>query len=474
VSALLLALALQAAPAAAAVPGRCGEPDPCQLPARTDEISLVFLGDSGYGQGGASEWGSHAQSQVAERMAAVCPRPNLIFFLGDNVYWKGSPDLFGPRFDTMYAPLFDVEHQRVHSALGNHDVKGCRLSEQAAFGPRETCAEAFVRLVVEDVERDAGPNSPLLAGDVMERARRVGRGDCPPAFDQAYEQDTDSGTTCFATQALRHAPFGYGMRGGNPLRYYSIDHPAQASTADTRLRVLVTDSNTLRRGPGPSPGTGDEKVLEPAEAEPYTPARWDQLQALWVENQLRTTPAGAWRIAVMHHPPWSPRGCAFKLLGKCAGGHPSDEATRRALTDAYVRRDAAQGVDVHAEHRPDLVIGSHNHFYSRSRPLDATGYPTTVPGQGVRYYVTGGGGAPLYRLLPLHSRYAAAGSYHHFLYMRLRGDQAFHWTIDVKGTVRDGGCFVRGESVDRCIKTGTPESAELVCGEPAPTSGCGK
>jgi hypothetical protein len=213
-------------------------------------------------------------------------------------------------------------------------------------------------------------------------------------------------------------------------------------------------------------------VLEPAVPEPYTPARWDHLQALWLENQLRTTPAGAWRITVLHHPPWSPRGCAFKALGKCVGGHADDEAVMRALAATYVRQDAARGIAVHAEHRPDLVIGSHNHFYARSKPIDPAGYPTAEPGQGVRYFVTGGGGAPLYRLMPLHARFAAAGSYHHFLYLRLRGDQAFHWTIDVRGKVRDGGCFVRGESVDRCITSGGPESDDLVCGAPAPASGC--
>jgi hypothetical protein len=469
VTPLLLALLLQQ-PAAA--PMRCGEPDPCATPAPTDEIAIAFLGDSGYGQGGASEWGSHAQAQVAERLAALCPRPHLVFFLGDNVYWKGSPDLFGPRFDTMYAPLFDAEQRRVHSALGNHDVKGCRLSQQAAFTGTETCADALVRLVVEDVERDAGPGSPLLSPEVMERARSVRRADCPPAFDQAYEQDTESGTTCFATEALRHAPFGYGMRAGNPLRYYSLDHPAQPSGAETRLRMLVVDSNTLRRGPGPPPGTGDEKVLEPAPAEPATAERWDHLQALWLENQLQTAPADSWRIAVMHHPPWSPRGCAFKLLGKCVGGHADDEAVRRALDATSLRWDGPGGVPGFASRRPDIVIGAHNHFYARSRPLDPQGYPTATSGQGVRYFVTGGGGAPLYRVLPLHARYAAAGSYHHFLYMRLRGSTAFHWTIDPRGRVRDGGCFVRGESVDRCIASGGPEAEAPVCGQPAPRAGC--
>lgn len=474
--ALLLAAALQARP----LLGPCGEPDPCQAAPRAGEVAIVFLGDTGYGQGGSSEWGPHAQGQVAARLAGLCPRPDLVFFLGDNVYWKGSPDLFGPRFDTVYAPLFDAEQRRVHAALGNHDVKGCQLSQQAAYGHGETCADAFVRLVAEDIERDTPPSegapglaSPLVVGELLERARGVPRLDCPPAFDHAYEQ-TDSASTCYATQALRHQPFGYVFRAGNPLRYYSIDHPpaADAAPSASRVRVLVADSNTLRRGPGEPPGHRDERVLEPTTDAPVPP-RWDHLQALWLENQLRTADPAAWRIVLMHHPVWTPRGCAFRVFGTCVGGHSDDEAVQQALFPTYQRPGgSATATPEHARHRPDLVMTGHNHFYARSRALDAPGYPSSQPGQGVRYFVTGGGGAPLYRVQPLHDRFAAGGAFHHFIYMRLRRDQAFFWAIDEQGRVRDSGCFTRGEDVDRCIAAGRYEDADLTCGAPAPPTGC--
>ena len=106
----------------------CAVADPCTAPRRAGEVSMVLLGDSGYGEGGASEWGGHAQAAVAKSIDALCPRPDLVFFLGDNIYWGGSPDLFGPRFDTMYRNLFDVDRRRVHAALGNHDVKGCQVA----------------------------------------------------------------------------------------------------------------------------------------------------------------------------------------------------------------------------------------------------------------------------------------------------------------------------------------------------------
>ncbi|HET8648173.1 MAG TPA: hypothetical protein VFO85_21935, partial [Vicinamibacteria bacterium] len=169
----------------------------------------------------------------------------------------------------------------------------------------------------------------------------------------------------------------------------------------------------------------------------------------------------AWRIVVGHHPGWSPRGCAFRVLGTCFGGHGDDEAVQRAMFPVFERQ------------RPDLVIGAHNHFYARSRALDGSGYPAVGEAPGVRHFVSGGGGGPLYRVQPLHSRYASAGAYHHFLYLRLRGEEAFFWTIDERGLARDWGCFRRGENADRCITRGSYDSDELECGvEPAPAGGC--
>ncbi|HET8644163.1 MAG TPA: metallophosphoesterase, partial [Vicinamibacteria bacterium] len=336
-SAFLLAALLQAAasPAAPPLPGLCGAPDPCQRGPRAGETAIVFLGDTGFGQGGASEWGPLSQGEVAARLSEVCPRPDLVFFLGDNVYWRGSPDLFGPRFDNVYAPLIDAEGRRVHAALGNHDVKGCQLSTQPAFAAGETCADALVRLILEDAEREAAATSPRLARGILDRARSVPAAECPSSSELAYEQAPDTGTQCYAQEALRHRPFGYIFRGGAPLRYYAIDHPGEGAGSAPAVRVLVTDSNTLRRGPGPDPGTPSEQVLEPRTAAAPA-ARWDRLQALWLENQLRTAQPGSWTFVAMHHPPWTPRGCAFRALGRCVGGHGDDEAVQRALFPTFI------------------------------------------------------------------------------------------------------------------------------------------
>lgn len=466
----------------AQAPPACEVVDPCKQPRRAGEVGIVLLGDSGYGEGGTSEWGAHAQAAVAKRIDALCPRPDLAFFLGDNIYWGGSPDLFGPRFDTMYRGLFDAEHRRVHAALGNHDVRGCQLAAEPGFGPGETCLDALERALREDVRRDVTPAAPesaqaaqaaeaaarWLDPGIRERARQAPARECPSSFDRGYEQRQagGEGSTCYASAALRHAAFGFLLRGETPLRYYTVDWPGAASAAaagaDTgppgpRVRVLVADSNTLDV-------TGS--VL-PAPEGKEAP-REDTLQLLWLENQLRTAPEGTWTMAVMHHPPYSPRGCVFKFLGRCVGGHDDERGLKVQLRAAWGATGDGRS---NGAHHPDLVFAAHNHFYARTRSLDGLGYPATEAGSGVRYFVTGGGGAPLYRPQPLHARYARGGSFHHFVYLRLQPDVAFFWAIDDRGGVRDSGCFHRGETQDRCIARGTFTSAALACGDPAPAMG---
>jgi hypothetical protein len=219
------------------------------------------------------------------------------------------------------------------------------------------------------------------------------------------------------------------------------------------VRVLVGDSSTLDVEDDPV-----DRVSTPA----GKPTRHDRLQALWIENQLRTTPADVWTMVGMHHPVYTPRACAFKLLGRCIGGHGDEVGLQEQLWTAF-GLEGPRAVDGGA---PDLFFGAHNHIYARTRPLDVTGYPSSAPG-AIRYFVTGGGGAPPYRLQPLHERFAAGGSFHHFVYLRLRGDEAFFWAIDDHGKVRDQGCFRRGQGRDGCIGRGTYDSPELVC-DPMP------
>ncbi len=109
------------------------------------EVRLVVLGDSGYGQGFA-EWGLHGQEAIASRINDLRLAPDLVLFLGDNVYWLGSDALYKARFDDMYDTL--IRGCKVHVALGNHDVKGCRVvAEQKQW---QTCLEELRTAMLAD------------------------------------------------------------------------------------------------------------------------------------------------------------------------------------------------------------------------------------------------------------------------------------------------------------------------------------
>jgi hypothetical protein len=366
--------------------------------AQNGEVRLAVLGDSGYGEGD-SGWGAQGQDAVAKQLADLKLEPDLVFFLGDNIYWRGSAELYKARFDDVYEPL--IRRCRVHVALGNHDVKGCRAVEER------------------------------LPGDAT-----------------AYEDEVRGRKSCNAAAALAHTPFGFGsVEKGNPpspfrQRYYSILWPlprvappgkaAEAAAPATRplADVMVLDSNTLDVGGGLLAGRGGRR-------------REDQLQLLWFRNameQWRPAPGethGTWKIAAMHHAPRTPRTCACRLFGACIGGH-GDQPGLVAQLDG-----ALEGLDP-----PDLVFAGHNHIYARSRPLDRSGRPVTAGTGGVRYFVTGGGGAPLYSMEKKDPRFAASFSAYHFVYLRLTADAAFFWAIDAGGKVRDSGCFEKSSNVD--------------------------
>jgi Calcineurin-like phosphoesterase len=363
------------------------------------EVRLAFLGDSGYGEG-FSEWGAQGQDAVAARLASLRLEPDLVFFLGDNVYWHGSARLFKSRFDDVYDPL--VRGCKTHVALGNHDVKGCRA---------------------------------------------VGADDLPGGAT-AYEDEAAGRRACNAAAALAHTPFGFGsVEKGNPAtpvrqRYYSILWPLPRVTppgkaadpaappARPLVDVVVLDTNTLDVGGG---ALGEREGRR----------RADQPQLLWLRNAMEQwLPApgethGIWKILAMHHPPYTPRACVCRMFGACFGGHGDQAGLRDQLDRALADLEP-----------PDLVFAAHNHIYARSLPLDRSGRPVMAGTGGVRYFVTGGGGGPLFAVKKKDPRFPETFTAYHFVYLRLTAGSAFYWTIDAGGRVRDSGCFEKGSNVD--------------------------
>jgi hypothetical protein len=114
----------------------------------------------------------------------------------------------------------------------------------------------------------------------------------------------------------------------------------------------------------------------------FVVADLNQLDVAWLRKATRARPEIRWTIVVFHHPVYSP-----------GRQHGSTRGFAPALPRLFRRR----GVD--------LVLNGHDHIYSVSRPLG-----------GIRYVVTGGGGAPLYDCTTT-SFTQTCRERHHFLYV---------------------------------------------------------
>jgi hypothetical protein len=103
----------------------------------------------------------------------------------------------------------------------------------------------------------------------------------------------------------------------------------------------------------------------------------------WLDDELVRADAESdvkWRIAVLHHSPWS------------AGPHGGNRRVISAGIPALL-----------AQHHVDLLLAGHDHIYERGLAA------------GIPYLVSGGGGAPLYPIdHPLAST-RKAESVHHFI-----------------------------------------------------------
>lgn len=128
-------------------------------------------------------------------------------------------------------------------------------------------------------------------------------------------------------------------------------------------------------------------------------------QLAWLEADLEANPAQC-TLAYGHHPHFS------------SGAH-SDEADLTAMWDLLDR----SGVDV--------ILGGHDHLYERFAPQDARG---NADPEGIRQFVVGTGGAPLYELGPPHPN-SEAGSDGAFGVLKLTlDDGGYAWAfVPVEG-----------------------------------------
>jgi acid phosphatase type 7 len=143
---------------------------------------------------------------------------------------------------------------------------------------------------------------------------------------------------------------------------------------------------------------------------------WGEGELSWLQRELDRAdgePNLVWRIAVVHHSPWS------------SGRHGND------------RKMLAAGVpELLARHHVDLILAGHDHIYERGEA------------KGIKYVITGGGGAPLYTE---HSDEPSTRHFdptYNFVRVSVDGD-----TLRVVGKKPDGAVieecgFHRGQSWD--------------------------
>ncbi|HXN34498.1 MAG TPA: metallophosphoesterase [Polyangiaceae bacterium] len=135
----------------------------------------------------------------------------------------------------------------------------------------------------------------------------------------------------------------------------------------------------------------------------------------WLEAELGRSdgePGVGWRIAVMHHGPWS------------AGPHGANAA----LIAAHVP-------ELLAAHRVDLVFAGHDHIYERGENA------------GIKFVTSGGGGAPLYRASKTASTRKTESTYH-FVEVTTGGEEIRLLARRLDGSVIDQCGFGKGRGWD--------------------------
>ena len=150
----------------------------------------------------------------------------------------------------------------------------------------------------------------------------------------------------------------------------------------------------------------------------------------WLERELgrADTETGLrWRIAVVHHSPWSsgPHGPNTKFV-------------------------AAHIPELLSAHKVDLILGGHDHIYERG---EGTG--------GLKYMLSGGGGAPLYRVEHEVPATAKAESSYHFIEFATSAD-----------AIRTVARRVDGSIVEKCaLRSLQPWDCDSPVKASSPTAG---
>lgn len=136
----------------------------------------------------------------------------------------------------------------------------------------------------------------------------------------------------------------------------------------------------------------------------------------WLVSELTKAdaePGLVWRLVVVHHGPWS------------SGPH----GPNARLVESHVP-------DLLAVHHVDLLLSGHDHIYERGSS-----------GQ-LKYLISGGGGAPLYRIDRLQPTSLKAEPAYHFIQVTATSSSLKVLARRVDGTVLDSCGFDKGQAWD--------------------------
>jgi predicted phosphodiesterase len=203
------------------------------------------------------------------------------------------------------------------------------------FGDSRSNASAHTR-VIERIRQEV-PDFLLGTGDI------VNEGGSESDWSKLFEiEGALLGEVPFFPSLGNHDRQGRGRTAGNFRKYFAVpenspDPERYYAFTYSSSRFLVLDSNT------------------------YSFALTDQ--TAWLEGQLqaaRLNPAIEHIFVTMHHPPFS------------VSMHGGQSELREAWTPLFEK------------YQVDAVFSGHDHVYSRAKK------------NGVNYFVSGGGGAPLY------------------------------------------------------------------------------
>jgi acid phosphatase type 7 len=174
----------------------------------------------------------------------------------------------------------------------------------------------------------------------------------------------------------------------------------------------------------------------------------------WLDAELTRAdnePGLVWRIVVVHHGPWSagPHGPNSRLL-------------------------EAHAPDMWKAHRIDIVLSGHDHIYERGES------------DGIKYVVSGGGGAPLYRVTGPNTNTRLAESTYHFVEAKLDGTKMSMVAKRIDGSLIErcafakngpwecaspaaaGGAATQAIPVKVTSSTGAPTTRSSKCGCSSP------